>query len=107
MDSNKSPRPQGQPGSPQSLGVILHQPLNLQNFRKNSVFWQIMNGIPVCLFRKTENAPTWRPRKHFFGPLFLGLKVSFSIQAPVSSASSPCTLNPNQPKSKPPTRCPM
>jgi len=52
-------------------GVILHQPLNLQIFRKNSVFGRKMNGPPVCPGEKTENAPTWRPRKHFFGPRFL------------------------------------
>jgi len=32
-----------------------------------------MNGPPVCLCQKTENAPTWRPRKHIFGPRFLAL----------------------------------
>jgi len=68
---------QGPPG-PQDFGVILHQPLNLSIFRKNSVFSEKMNGPPVCLAQKSENAPTWRPRKHFFGPLFLGLKVLVS-----------------------------
>jgi len=29
-----------------------------------------MNGPPVCLGEKSENAPTWRPRKHIFCPLF-------------------------------------
>jgi len=50
----------------QILGVILHQPLNLSNFRKNSDFSENMNGIPVCLARKMENAPTWRPRNPDF-----------------------------------------
>jgi len=53
------------------IGVILHQPLNLSIFRKNTENGQIMNGPPVCPGEKTENAPTWRPRKHFSGPVFL------------------------------------
>jgi len=50
------------------IGVILHQPLNLSIFRKNTKNSQNMNGIPVCLGPKTENAPTWRsPRPLFWG----------------------------------------
>jgi len=30
-----------------------------------------MNGVSVCLGRKTENAPTWRPPKPLFGTPFL------------------------------------
>jgi len=29
-----------------------------------------MNGPPVCPGEKTENAPTWRPRKHNFRTRF-------------------------------------
>jgi len=52
------------------IGVILHQPLNLSIFRKKRENGQIMNGPPVCLGQKTENAPTWRPRKHNFRTRF-------------------------------------
>jgi len=68
-------RVEGGPGYEDCLftaddGVILHQPLNLQIFRKNSVFGRKMNGPPVYPGEKTENAPTWRPRKHNFGDPF-------------------------------------
>jgi len=53
------------------LGVILHQPLSLTKKRKKRVFGQIMNGPPVCLGQKTENAPTWRPQNTNFGARFL------------------------------------
>jgi len=36
-----------------------------------------MNGIPVSLFQKSENAPTWRPRKHNFRTLFLPILARF------------------------------
>jgi len=36
-----------------------------------------MNGIPVCLGRKTENAPTWRPRSPVFGTRFLAIFQAF------------------------------
>jgi len=52
------------------IGVILHQPLNLSIFRKKRENGQIMNGPPVCLGQKTENAPTWRLRKHNFRTRF-------------------------------------
>jgi len=52
----------------QTEGVVLHQPLNLQIFRKNDDFGRKMNGPPVCLARKSENAPTWRSPSPFFGP---------------------------------------
>jgi len=52
-------------------GVILHQPLSLHFFRKNGQKQQKMNGPPVCPGRKTENAPTWRPRSPVFGTPFL------------------------------------
>jgi len=32
-----------------------------------------MNGIPVCLERKTENAPTWRSPSPLFGGGFRAL----------------------------------
>jgi len=44
-------------------GVVLHQPLKRQIFVKNDDFRENMNGIPVSLFRKTENAPTQGPPK--------------------------------------------
>jgi len=53
------------------IGVILHQPLNLSIFRKNTKNSQNMNGIPVCLGQKTENAPTWRSPSPLFWGLFL------------------------------------
>jgi len=55
----------------QDFGVILHQPLNLSIFRKNSVFGRKMNGPPVSPCRILQNAPTWRVRKHNFRPPFL------------------------------------
>jgi len=39
-------------------GVVLHQPLKRPILVKNDDFRQNMNGIPVSLFGKTENAPT-------------------------------------------------
>jgi len=59
--------------------VILHQPLNLHIFRKNGKKPQKMNGPPVCPCQKSENAPTWRPRKHFFGPRFWPLFLLFFL----------------------------
>jgi len=47
-------------------GVILHQPLSLTIFRKKRENRRKMNGPPVYPGEKTENAPTWRPRKHNF-----------------------------------------
>jgi len=47
-------------------GVVLHQPLKRRILRKNGHFWQNMNGVPVCLFEKTENAPTQGPPKPYF-----------------------------------------
>jgi len=32
-----------------------------------------MNGIPVCLAPKTENAPTWRSPSPFFRAYFLAI----------------------------------
>jgi len=55
----------------QDFGVILHQPLNLSIFRKNTKNGRKMNGIPVSPCQKSENAPTWRPRKHNFRARFL------------------------------------
>jgi len=44
-------------------GVVLHQPLN----RAISLIFgqkrQKMNGVSVCLARKTQNAPTWQVEK--------------------------------------------
>jgi len=62
--------PQQDPSFDRRPGVILHQPLSLQIFVKNSENRQIMNGPAVYPRQKTENAPTWRPRKHFFGGYF-------------------------------------
>jgi len=42
---------------------VLHQPLIRSIFRKNDDFSEKMNGIPVCLARKTQNAPTWQVEK--------------------------------------------
>jgi len=64
--------PPDHPGTRQS-GVVLHQPLNCSIFWKNSVFRQKMNGIPVCLAPKTENAPTWRSGSPLFWTPFLAL----------------------------------
>jgi len=36
-----------------------------------------MNGPPVCLARFLQNAPTWRPRKHNFRPVFYGYFLTF------------------------------
>jgi len=41
-----------------------------------------MNGPPVCPGEKTENAPTWRPRKHFFGVHFLPIFLDFCPPTP-------------------------
>jgi len=49
------------------VGVVLHQPLKRQILVKNGDFRQNMNGIPVSLFRKSENAPTQRPQNGYFG----------------------------------------
>jgi len=83
-------------------GVILHQPLSLQIFRKNAVFGRKMNGIPVCLCQKSENAPTWRPRKHNFrGPILAYFGPDTCTQDPtvphthhLNPTITPC-LNPN------------
>jgi len=53
-------------------GVVLHQPLNCADFRKNDENGQNMNGIPVSPERKMENAPTWRPPNPVFGTPFWG-----------------------------------
>jgi len=70
------------------IGVILHQPLNLSIFRKNAKNSQNMNGIPVCLRPKTENAPTWRsPRPLFwvpFWPVFWHFLLRFYFQSNIS-----------------------
>jgi len=50
-------------------GVVLHQPLKRRIFVIFGQKRENMNGIPVYLFRKTENAPTQRPRKANFRPL--------------------------------------
>jgi len=54
-------------------GPVLHQPLSLAFFRKNSQNGQNMNGIPVSRSRKTENAPTWRSPSPLFGGCFRAL----------------------------------
>jgi len=51
------------------VGVVLHQPLKRQILAKNGDFGQNMNGVPVCLGGKTENAPTQSPEKCLFGTL--------------------------------------
>jgi len=66
----------------QDFGVILHQPLNLTKKRKKRIFGQIMNGPPVCLPQKSENAPTWRVRKHNFRPLFWGIFLPICCPSP-------------------------
>jgi len=68
------------------IGVILHQPLNPTIFRKNGKKRPKMNGPPVSPCQKTENAPTWRPRKHIFWPHFCPtLPVFFGLLIPISS----------------------
>jgi len=37
-----------------------------------------MNGVPVSPSQKSENAPTWRPRKHNFGGRFSAYFPLFS-----------------------------
>jgi len=75
-----SERRTGNPGIVQAAGdgVVLHQPLKRQILVKNGDFRQNMNGIPVSLFRKTENAPTQGPpKRYFWGLLFdIGIRVS-------------------------------
>jgi len=66
----------------QQTGVILHQPLSLQIFRKNTKNGQKMNGIPVSPGEKTENAPTWRPRCHEIRTYFWPNFMSFSPPIP-------------------------
>jgi len=44
-------------------GVVLHQPLNRAIFRIFGKKARKMNGIPVCLVPKTQNAPTWQVEK--------------------------------------------
>jgi len=61
-------------------GVVLHQPLSLAFFWKNTKKAQNMNGIPVCLAWKTENAPTWRPQNPKFQALFLAYFSMFWCQ---------------------------
>jgi len=75
----------------QDFGVILHQPLSLSIFRKNSVFGRKMNGPPVCPGQNLQNAPTWRVRKHNFRPLFWGyfLHISASYSAPYPHFNPP------------------
>jgi len=58
-------------------GVILHQPLSLTIFRKKRENRRKMNGPPVYPGEKTENAPTWRPRKHNFRARFLPIFRAF------------------------------
>jgi len=69
-------------------GVVLHQPLNLQIFRKNGDFGRKMNGPPVCLGRNLQNAPTWRPGNPFFGTPFWGyfLLILSPLSIPICSA---------------------
>jgi len=52
--------------NPGGAPAVLHQPLKRTNFVKNGHFARNMNGIPVSLFWKTENAPTRGPRKANF-----------------------------------------
>jgi len=61
-------------------GVVLHQPLKRPILVKNSDFRQNMNGIPVSLFRKTENAPTQRPQNGLFGTLDWALFSCFEYR---------------------------
>jgi len=72
----------------QTEGVVLHQPLNLQIFRKKRVFGRKMNGPPVCLGRNLQNAPTWRPGNPFFGTPFWGyfLLILSPPPTPICSA---------------------
>jgi len=74
--------------------AVLHQPLKRTILRKNSVFGQNMNGVPVCLSRKTENAPTQRPQNGLFGtPVWAyispvsGLHTTPFVSSPASSTS--------------------
>jgi len=70
-------RPPPEHSGTRQSGVVLHQPLNCSDFRKKRVFCQNMNGPPVCLAPKTENAPTWRSPNPLFGTRFLGLFCRF------------------------------
>jgi len=60
-----------------------------------------MNGPPVCPCQKTENAPTWRVRKHFPGPRFLPIFQDFCPPTPyyftpqTQETHAPTQLNPN------------
>jgi len=81
------------------IGVILHQPLNLSIFRKKAKNGQNMNGIPVCLGRKTENAPTWRPPSPLFWGLFSTYFQAFWIPPPpipLLFSYPPSTIQPPQ-----------
>jgi len=81
----KNPQPKQPPIFVQDFGVILHQPLNLTKNRKNSKKGQKMNGVPVCLRRILQNAPTWRSQNHFGRGLFLPYFSYFSSLQPHTS----------------------
>jgi len=66
-------------------GPVLHQPLSLPFFRKNSKNGQNMNGIPVSRSRKTENAPTWRSPRPLFWACFRALFWPILLQFPPHS----------------------
>jgi len=51
-----------------------------------------MNGIPVCLAPKTENAPTWRSPRPLFGGRFLAY---FTPNFTRLSSISPAYTQPN------------
>jgi len=55
---------------------------------KNAIFSENMNGIPVCLARKTENAPTQGPRKPIFGTPPWGLILLYFV-SPVQRLALP------------------
>jgi len=69
--------------------VVLHQPLSLTFFRKNAKKRQKLNGIPVCLSQKMENAPTWRPPNPLFRGAFLAIFWPFLLH--IFNLSSPST----------------
>jgi len=45
--------------------VVLHQPLIRRIFAKNGKKRENMNGSPVCLARKTQNAPIWQKTRKY------------------------------------------
>jgi len=70
-----------------STGVVLHQPLNCSVFWKKAKKRQNMNGIPVCLGPKTENAPTWRsPRPLFWGSFLVIFQPRHTVSRSYSAA---------------------